>query len=317
METFTTPFISVLKLFLISFAGYIIFKIKPLKNSYKYLLFYVIDFALPILIIGRMTLKLSYAEISRYIYIIIAGTIIVVAGLFIGIIITKIFKINNKYKSIFIGLMTFTNMGYLPIPLFESIFTGQDVIQAQLYVFLIIIPFHLFLWSIGVPLILNKSFKLKEFKFKWTSPFIAVLAGLIMPLFKINPESLSPIMPYFNIITKSLNPLLMVMLGGAFANMNLSNIKFDRHVLAIIISKLIIFPGIATLVIIHLNISMLLKLFLVVEFAVPPAVNIVLINKRYGGTEENLKFILSSMVFTYLAAILTLPLFIALTRYFG
>ncbi len=316
MSTFIIPFIAILKLFLVSLAGYILFRINLIKKFYNYLLFYVVDIGLPILIIGRMTLKLNYSNLNKYLFVLIAGAIIVIAGFLIGLLTANIFKIEKEYKSIFISLMTFTNMGYLPIPLFQAIFKGSDIIQAQLYVFLIIIPFHLFLWSIGVPLVLNRPFKLKELKFKFTSPFVAVLIGLIIPIFKVNPSALKPILPYFNFITESLNPLIMLMLGGAFANMNLSNIKFDRHVFLVVLAKLIIVPGIAFLIIINLNISLILKIFLIVEFAVPPAVNIVIINKRYGGTEKNLKFILSSMVFSYLLIILTLPFFLALINLF-
>ncbi len=317
MNYFLISFISIVKLFSLALGGYLFFKIKIFHKYYKYLLYYVVDIGLPILIIVRMAKKINYHNFNQYIIIFFAGVTILLTGFLLGLIFAKIFKIEEKYKSIFLGLMTFTNMGYLPIPLFESIFKGEAAIQAQLYVFIIIIPFHLLLWSIGVPLILNRKFKLKELRFKITTPFVAVLIGLILPFLKIPQTFFNTIEPGFSILAKSLNPLIMIMLGGSFANMSLNNIKFDRYVFAVILAKLLFLPLIALIVIINLNFDTVLKIFLLVEFSVPPAVNIVIINKRYGGTEENLKFILSSMVYTYIFSIISLPLLLFILNLFS
>ncbi len=240
--------------------------------------------------------------------------VLIFAGFLFGKLILKFISVAKNKEYLFLAILGFSNVGYLPIPLMEAIFHGNALIQSQIYIFFFIIPFNLLIWSIGIPLSLNEKISFEKFHFKITTPFVTIVVSLLLSfiLGKIT-------IPHFieegmNIIGESVNPAIMIMLGGAFSEFNLTKIKFDKDVLVIIVTKLILFPLIAIPLIILSNFNEVLKLVLLVEVSVPPAVNLVIINKRYANekSEENLTYLLSSLVYTYIFSVFSIPLLVAL-----
>lgn len=316
MELFFTPFLSISKLFLIAVLGYVIFRHPYFHRFYKIVLHYTIDFALVILIFNRFVYGLNWELLSNGKYLLIVGFGIIFIGFIIGYFIIRIFNIAENKKYLFIAIMGFANSGYLPLPLAEALFQGQDMILAHIYIFFITIPFTVSIWSFGVPLILNEKLKINKFHFRLTTPFVALVVSMILALFNIKAVIPLSVKKGLDLISLTLSPAIMLMLGGAFSNFNLKHIKFSKDVFLTILFKLIIYPSLALIGLSFLDLNNILKIVLLIEFAVPPAVNLAIINKRYSTlkTNDNLCYLLSNLVFTYIACIITLPFMLTLYK---
>ncbi len=316
MELFLTPFLSILKLFLIAVIGYVVFKNKFFHRFYSILLHYTIDFALVVLILNRFIYGLNKDLLLSFKFLLITGFGIIICGLFIGKLALKVFKIAEKKESLFLAIMAFANSGYLPLPLVEAMFKGQEMISAQIYIFFITIPLTLSIWSVGVPLVLNEGINFKHLKFRLTSPFIAVFVGIILALLNFKSIIPYPVKQGLDVISITLSPAIMLMLGGAFSSFNLSHVKFNKDVFITILFKLLIYPCLALPFILMSNFNPVLKTVLLIETAVPPAVNLAIINKRYSTkkSNENLFYLLSNLVYTYIFCILSIPIILMIFK---
>jgi len=319
MALFVTTFLSILKLFLIAVAGYLIFKSRYFNRYYSILLFYTVDFALVILIFNRFIYGLDLQLLASSKFLLVIGFGIIICGFLLGRLVLKIFKIAENKKYLFLAIMAFANSGYLPLPLVESIFQGQEMINAQIYIFFITIPLTLSIWSVGVPLVLNEGITFKKMKFRITAPFVAVIVSMFLAFLNIRTLIPVPVKKGMDLVSLTLSPAIMLMLGGAFSNFNLTKVRFNKDVFVTILFKLLIYPALALPFILMTRFSFVLKTVLLIETAVPPAVNLAIINKRYSTAQskENLSYLLTNLVFTYIFCIISLPIVLTLLQAFS
>ncbi len=120
-------------------------------------------------------------------------------------------------------------------------------------------------------------------------------------------------------IGETVNPAIMIMLGGAFSHENFHQVKWNKDVFIVLLTKLIIFPLVMCPFILFSNFNDILKIVLIVETAVPPAVNLVIINKRYANeqSQENLVYLLSNLVYTYFFSIISIPIVVSVFKVLG
>lgn len=312
MEIFLTSLQATIKIFLITAAGYVFFKIKTANKLYKPLIFYTINIAIPILILYRLITKFDLTLFIKSLFLPIYGIFLILSGYIIGKKLISVLNIPEEKHNTFIATMMFSNCGYLPLPLFQSIFTGNDIAISQIYVFFISIVYTLSIWSIGVNM-LKVSNNIKKERFKLTPPFYAIILGILLSF--LNAKEL--LFPYLEtameIIGESGVLLVMFIMGGGLSSVKFQNIKIDKSILSIVIARLIIFPLIVLPTFLLLHIDSILRIVLIVEAGVPPAVNLVIITQKYGNN-KNIDFLLSAMITTYVASIFTLSFLISIVQ---
>lgn len=319
MELFFTTLLSIAKLFGLSVLGYFLFRLKPLHGFYRIFLIYTVDICLPVLIMDRIIFHLTPDLLGSLWYLMLICTALIAGGILCGMLLLRAFSVAKGKEHLFLAIMGFSNVGYLPLPLMQALFQGPGLIQAQIYIFFFIIPFNLLIWSLGVPLCLNERISFKKMRFTLTMPFISVVLSLILS-FVITKETVpGTVRSVMGWIGSTVNPAIMIMLGGAFSRSDLSRIRWNRDISVILAAKLVLLPLLALPLIALSPFSPVLKTVLMVEFAVPPAVNLVIINKRYAGREsgENLDYLLSGLVTTYLFSILSIPFFVSILQRIG
>ncbi len=308
MEIFLTSLQATIKIFLITAFGYVFFKIKITNKLYKPLIFYTINIAIPILILYRLITKFDLTLFIKSLFLPLYGIFLIFSGYIIGKKLIHILNIPKEKQNTFIASIMFTNCGYLPLPLFQSIFTGNDIAISQIYVFFISIVYTLSIWSIGVNM-LKVSNNVKKERFKLTPPFYAIILGILLSFF--NTKRL--LFPYLETVIKIIGEsgvlLVMFMMGGGLSSVKFRSIKIDKPVVSIIISRLIIFPLIILPALLLFHIDSVLRIVLIVEAGVPPAVNLVIITQKYGNN-KNIDFLLSVMITTYVISIFTLSFLI-------
>ncbi len=313
MKIFLTSLFAIIKIFLITVAGYFFFKIKIFKKLYKPLLFYTINISIPILILYRLITKFNFNLFIETISLPLYGLLLIWLGYFLGKKFAPFLNIPAQKRNVFVSIMMFSNCGYLPLPLFESIFKGDDIALSQIYVFFIGLVYTSLIWSIGVNMLTHSDKILQKTRFKLTVPFCAVIAGIFLSFLNVKNLLVPELESLIKIITKSGVLLVMFIMGGGLSSVNLSHIKIDNSVIFITLFKLIVLPLLVVPVIFIIKMNPVLKTVFIVEAGVPPAVNLVIITLKYGKS-KNIDFLLSSMISTYIVSIFTLSFLIFISH---
>ena len=238
------------------------------------------------------------------------------------------FLLHKKKKKAGIALGTFGNAGYIPIsligifpltiPVFSTVFNCDKAI-VLIGVYLII--YSPLLWSVGYFLISrdNQNF---SFKNLLSPPLYGIIAGLLIPLFHLQPVLFNPALPFLYIYSALeqlglvLSPLILVTLGAMIAGIKLhSSVKKQMNYILIAVSvvRFLLLPAFYFLVYffvlkpIGAEKAVVFVLFL--EFVIPPANNFSTMVMDSGVNKDLTAYIL---FVTYILYIVLLPVFLML-----
>ncbi len=307
-SVFGPAFLASLKILLISLAGYIAAKKgildRAVLSSLSRLL---VNLFLPAFIFYHTVSGVSVDELSNWwAFPLIAVGIFVLSGI-VGIIAAALLKVKSKRE--FLSVLLFQNCGYMPLLLISSLFKGEEQAVLYVYVFLFLILFNLLIWSLGVFMLSGGSDVRKTVKKAFNPPFVATVVSVILVFLRAKSFIPEFVFDFARVLGQPVLPLSMLVLGGLLA-VNCLTCKVDNRALyGAVFVKLIVLPLIGVFIVRSLNISNLLKWFILVELAVPSAVSLVIITEAYGGDSS---FISQALLYTGLLSIITLPLFLTL-----
>jgi|YNPMSStandDraft_1061717.scaffolds.fasta_scaffold23576_2 predicted permease len=308
MNLFLVSFYATLKIFIFIVAGYFLFKLKYFKKLYSILLFYTVNIAIPVLILYRFSTTFNLVMLKKSILLPIYGFILIVLGYFIGKKLSNILNLPLDKKNYFISSLMFSNCGYYPLPLFQTIFQGEDIALAQIYIFFFGFIYTTLIWSWGLNIITNKNFE-KIGRFKFSVPFYAIIIGILLSFINIKKFLLPEIEYIVKIISESGMILILILMGGGLSDVKLKNIKIGTAVIIVTLFRLIFLPLIAIPFIYFMKFDLIFRTVLLVETGVPVAVNIVIISQKYNKNSK-IEFLFSIIVLNYLASIFTVPILI-------
>jgi predicted permease len=216
-------------------------------------------------------------------------------------------------RRLFLSLCSMQNSGYLPIPLVAAVLPEQLIPEGLLLTFVYIMVMGALFWSLGVWLITEGTAK------KWREnirnianpPFIAVLFSLLflVPQIKAGFTALPFLQESLALAGNTTIPLVMVVLGGSFG----SGISFHNRGGRIMgISALVKMMIIPVLVLLFVKVFEMNRIFgfvLVLQAAMPAAMNHIVVAREYGG---NIPLTARTLFFHYVLSIVTVPIFLYL-----
>lgn len=321
---------------LAAMAGAFIVRYKLIKaeslETLSRLAFYL---TLPCLLFVKVSASVDAGKVAQ-LWILPATCLLYIGvGLIVGKLTVKLFRPKPEMAPAVIAAVTFSNAGYIPIPLLTAvvyifpIFAATRADAASDVVSLIsvfLLGFSPLLWTIGYSLICGV--KASEFKLKnlVPPPVIAVLLGLVVGLipplkhqFVDSGGILNGAYRAAAILAEATIPCALLILGGRLSNGPPRGVVNKRTIFSVILAKLIIFPILAIFYVgflLKMNIipaSLLFVLVLVIEAGSPPANNLVVMASLSNRNIED--GLVSVLFWCYLAAIPTLTIFITLTVY--
>ncbi len=220
--------------------------------------------------------------------ILVQGSTMVLVGIFIALILRK--EGYDNYKWSILG-GTFSNCGYIAYPIVKIAYGDQGLAYAVVFS----VAFQIIMNTYGVFTASSKKDDLKKgligiFKIP---TLYALIVALILNVYNIKlssmPHSLYQSLLFFK--NASLTMLLI------FIGMELSGIKFEREdyldISVATFAKIILMPTIAFFIVKILPVNGLLAKIMVVESAMPTAMNTSIITKEFDG---NIKLV-SSVIF--------------------
>ena len=294
-------------LYLIVAVGFIadrigIFKQTTAKLSND-LLFYVIT---PVVIVQSfLNMEFNKETISLFLLAFVCMFTTLVVGIFIVI---PFFRKDKENSSIYKYAVSYGNMGYMALPLCQSLLGSEGVFYCSAGV----VAFNILSFVHGIWLMKKGTENDEGFKIKTIILNPGVLSVAVgLPLF-ISGIELPEIINGAVIHIANLNtPLAMIFLGTYIANSDLKAMFKQKQNYLVALLKLLVLPAIMFAIFKLIGLSGTIITACMISASVPSATNTVMFAAKYGKDTG----VASTVVaFCSLLSVLTIPVMIALSR---
>jgi predicted permease len=243
------------------------------------------------------------------------------AAMFLGstLIATLAFARDLGTKRDTIPLAAMQNAGYLVLPV-GQVLLPDDFDRFALYCFLYLLMFTPLFWSVGKFLTTSGPGG-DGGAFRWrglvTPPLVANLAALALVFTGARVFIPGPAAAAVRLVGSAAIPVAVFLLGASLGGMAHRYREHLADALRTISVKLMIIPLVTILLLSRTGLresDPTLALMLVLQAASPPAINIMLQINTYGGNLERSGTII---LLNYIAALLTIPLWVAVWQVIG
>ena len=232
-----------------------------------------------------------------------AGVVLCYSLLFLaGIVLNRVYKLDDRTKGISLALISFGNMGFFGIPLIQAIY-NEPVAQVCISVSTIIDM--TLLWTLGVYLCSRhrNAFSLPGVVKRMANPVtMALLLAYIITLSGISLPDL--LMDTITGLGNSSKYLTLIYLGGTVACASTGNILKKPCILALAAVKMLLMPFV-----IYLISGMFLpeipRTILAIVAGLPSMNTIAVMSAAFGSDAE---YATETIFFTSLASLVTIPL---------
>lgn len=263
---------------------------------------FIIMITMPAMLICNLLSGPSYADLINSLPIFIVYLVCFIILYLLNCIIVHFFHFDTKKANIYKALATFSNAGFIGIPLILAVFKKEGGVFSSLCT----IVDQIMLWTLGIKLTssnLNNHNTLESLK-KFMNPSLVAIAlslfgavlELRLPRFLF--YSLSPI--------GSMTPVLsMIYIGGLFCFSNLKKYFKNLELYVLILFKMIIFPLMIWLILKQTPISENIVRAVVLLFSLPSMTSIAIFAKKY---ENNPEYAVATVLITSMFSVATVPL---------
>lgn len=214
-------------------------------------------------------------------------------------------------RGLYLMMMLFSNVGFMGIPVVQSIYGKAAVVYVAVYV----LGYNALLYSLGSILAERSAAKflgqeLKERGGVWQSirkmlnpGVIAAVAAIVILLLRIQvPAFVGTFFDYMGNVTI---PLSMMLIGASVARMSVKDMLGDVRMYVFLLLKMILFPILVLLMFRNLPIDPVLFGIFVLEMGMPVGNVTALIAQEKGADPE---FCGKGIVLSTLVSILTIPI---------
>ncbi|MDD5120613.1 MAG: AEC family transporter [Candidatus Omnitrophica bacterium] len=267
----------------------------------------VIQVIFPALILNQMLRNFSFDLYPIWWVFPLISLGITVLGLGLGLGLIKLARLKT-HKLQLLSLVGFQNSGYLPLAMVASIFSGQQLNDIFIYIFLFLLGFDLVAWSLGIYMLTYDSqakFKLKNI---FSPPVIANLSALLLIALGLNKFIPSGVLKPLEMIGNCTLPLAMIVVGGNVALVHLKKID-KKAVFFVLLGKLIILPALGIWIVLKLGLPQLFGFLIVMQLAMPSATSLSVIIRHYKREDV---LISQGVFFSHIVSLLTIPVFLGL-----
>ena len=294
-------------LYLIVAVGFIadrigIFKQTTAKLSND-LLFYVIT---PVVIVQSfLNMEFNKETISSFLLAFVCMFTTLVVGIFIVI---PFFRKDKDNSSIYKYAVSYGNMGYMALPLCQSLLGSEGVFYCSAGV----VAFNILSFVHGIWLMKKGTENDEGFKIKTIILNPGVLSVAVgLPLFISGIELPEIINGAVTHIANLNTPLAMIFLGTYIANSDLKAMFKQKQNYLVALLKLLVLPAIMFAIFKLIGLSGTIITACMISASVPSATNTVMFAAKYGKDTG----VASTVVaFCSLLSVLTIPVMIALSR---
>lgn len=308
LEHFKITGAAMAQIFILGALGYILVRKNMLSSAgLDALSRLVIQIIFPALIFTQLLKNFSFSLYPNWWIFPLASLAITAAGLIVGLFLLKLIKLKT-HRLQFLSLVGFQNSGYLPLALAASMFSGQEMNNIFIYIFLFLLGFDLVAWSLGIYMLTYN----KEAKFKlrhiFSAPVVTNLATLALIALGLNRFVPDTVFKPIQMVGNCTLPLALIVVGGNVALIQLKNID-KKAVFFFLLGKLIILPALGIWLMLRLGLPQLFGFLIVMQLAMPSATSLSVIIRRYNREDA---LISQGVFFSHMISLITIPLFLGL-----
>ena len=264
----------------------------------------VIGLTLPILYFYVLVAQTSREVLISSWYLPLLAVGIVLTGAILAYFCSRFISAPNPQKKTFLYLSSFTNCGFLAIPLALFLFGQEGVVRVVIFN----LGFSILIWTLGVGILQNKGWVTRSGVKKLFNPgtialalgFLGVALGVKLP-FIIDGA--------FGLIGGITIPLAMLVIGGILAGQRFHKGASIKLIIPLVLIRLIIIPALALGIGKLFSFPSLILGIFVLQAGMPSASTTPLFVQRYGGDPDLAG---SGVFFTHLLSIVTVPFWISL-----
>lgn len=302
MEILSVLVVQIIKMFLMMFIGYVLFKKKMFNDdAIKQISNFLVRFIIPCVLVTSFIREFNVVDFKN-LGITFALSFVAIA---IGIVYANIvYKKGNTNIEKF-GVI-FSNASFIGIPIISALF-GKD---AVFYLSAYIATFIISVWTYGIFLISEDKAQV-SFKKVITNPnIIAIILGLVLYITPIQlPEIFADVLRSVGAMN---TPLSMIVLGTYLAKDSLIKLFTNKKCYIVALNRLLIVP-IFTIIFLKFipNEYNILKLIVLVDNSVPSANMLAIFSQMFDKDSTYGAHIVS---FTTVACIVTIPIIVFLSQ---
>lgn len=285
---------------------------------------------LPALLFSSTAGRLSIAQLKTAWLLPVSAFCVTGLAFLVALVLVKIFKPTGNWRPVLLTTVTLGNHGYLPIPLLSSIALISPLFShledpagtaiSYLAAYLMVQSF--LLWILGFPILSGKPVSELKWQQLVTPPVIAVwlgtLCGLITPIRTTFFEAtghLAFIGDAFHLVGQAAVPCALLILGANMGRLQAKALKMDKMLASSLAGRLFLVPMLVS-VLTALGVKMgwlpanpLLLLIILVESAVPPANNLIVMCEWHKHAEQEMS---QALFWHYLICPITLTIWLTL-----
>ncbi len=307
IQTCSTVFSAIFQLFLICLAAGVLVRIKIVSaRQVQALSAVTVNVFLPCLILAKTLIQFHPDSFSNWWILPLAGVLIIVIGLFFS---SVFFKMKQKKRPL-MTLASMQNAIYIVLPVGQVLFADKFDTFA-LYCFLLVLGATPVMWSLGKVMISGEKESRIRFTDFITPPFSAMLAAIILIFTNLSSFVPGSMIAAMDLLGQATVPVAVFILGATIGTLSFNNIPSIKDIIIVSTVKYVLLPVTMSAILYFgkFYVSMpLLCSMLVIQAAAPPATNLIIIAKHYGGDTESFT---SMMVIQYLICIAAMPIWIA------
>jgi len=241
------------------------------------------------------------------------AVLFVIVAYFIAVLLSKLVKLDPAERATFVYLSTFTNCGFLAIPIANMLYGEEGVMRVVFFN----VGFNILYWTLGVWTLRNSSPTLSSEKSAIkaslrnliNSGTIGLLCGIIVGAASIKVPSF--LLDASNMLGAATIPMALLVVGSIMGKGNFKELYSYRTTISLIVlCKLIIIPIFALFVTgLFDSLTPLSRAIIVLQAAMPSASTTPIFTTRFGGDSK----LASVGVFaTTVASVITVPIIMSL-----
>ena len=269
-------------LFVLILVAYIATKIKFLPaNSNKVLADLVVNITNPATILYAVATS-SHALSNAAVFGILGITILTLCGqMILAHGFTKVLRIDRRSAGVYRFMLVFSNCGFLGYPVLRTLFGGDAVFVASMYVLI----FQILSFTYGVRQVGGDPSS-REIRPKMFLTPMVVTSVLALILYLTNVPFHPMLVDCLSLLDQITSPASMLVIGCVLAAYPLKSIFGRWHMYLFCVVRLIVIPVIVWAILRLFVTDPLILGVMVVLSALPAATNTVLISSKYNGDES-------------------------------
>lgn len=305
MEAFGTIFLKVIVIFLLAIVGYVLTRSGLLsERGATDISNLLVKAVTPCVIINAFLQSKGNVEVTEMAYALANAIIAISISIIIGRLSFR--KAPPERKTVLQFSVTFSNVGFMGLPLVQGIVGDKGVVYASFGV----VAFNVISWTYGYRM-MNSQAKLKLRTVLLNPGVIGLLIGL--PLYFINFDIPSVLTEPVSMLSALNTPLAMIILGSYVAKLSLQSFISDASVYQMAALRLLLAPSLFLAVMMLLRPEKDLLVSGIIQAATPVAANCVLFSVQY---KKDTLLASKCVAVTTVLSVITIPIFSVLAQWY-